>query len=287
MPSQSVTRGRPAMLIGSIGATFDIVVDSQSLGRLKQPVWPPARDLVRVLRTQAQAIPPPRARARSRRVRDPPHAGAVAWPGGRTRGTPPGCAAARVARRRAHRHKAHLGLISRLGLSQDILRDLLKGAVDLRTGVASDPGAVDRHLPRPHQPSPVTQHEHLAKQVSQRLLVTADEPRDRRVDRNQVARDHPVGPILAAVALDRPRGPHVDRKRIPARFRSRPGRQTKLIWRDVCQPGVVDFSRLRCLGRRCGRLGGWRSGRLCATRGQTDIRGLGPQDHGSSWGAAV
>ena len=25
----------------------------------------------------------------------------------------------------------------------------------------------------------------------------------------------------------------------------------------------------------CGRLGGWRSGRLCATRGQTDIRGLG------------
>jgi hypothetical protein len=29
----------------------------------------------------------------------------------------------------------------------------------------------------------------------------------------------------------------------------------------------------------CGRLGGWRSGRLCATRGQTDIRGFGPQDH--------
>ncbi len=31
----------------------------------------------------------------------------------------------------------------------------------------------------------------------------------------------------------------------------------------------------RRLGRGCGRLGGWRSGRLCATRGQTDISGVG------------
>jgi hypothetical protein len=48
------------------------------------------------------------------------------------------------------------------------------------------------------------------------------------------------------------------------------------------------ISRFRGSGLGCGRLGGWRSGRLCATRGQTDIRGFGlPQDHGSSWGAAV
>src|SRR5579859_2419729 len=47
-----------------------------------------------------------------------------------------------------------------------------------------------------------------------------------------------------------------------------------LIWRVVCQVGVDDFSRWRLVGG-CGRLGGWRSGRLCATRGQTDIRGFG------------
>ena len=61
-----------------------------------------------------------------------------------------------------------------------------------------------------------------------------------------------------------------------------------LIWRDDCQVGVVDFTHSRSLGLSCGQLGGWRSGRLCATRGQTDIRGFGlPQDHGSSWGSAV
>ncbi len=66
------------------------------------------------------------------------------------------------------------------------------------------------------------------------------------------------------------------------------GAPLQLIWREVCQVGVVDVSHLRLLvGGACGRLGGWRSGRLCATRGQTDIRGLGPQDHGSLWGAAV
>ena len=62
----------------------------------------------------------------------------------------------------------------------------------------------------------------------------------------------------------------------------------ELIWRVVCQVRVVDFSRSRLVGGGCGGLGGWRSGVLCATRGQADIRGFGvPQDHGSSWGAAV
>ena len=54
-----------------------------------------------------------------------------------------------------------------------------------------------------------------------------------------------------------------------------PGLGLKLIWRDVCQGGTWSFH-VFCAGwgRLCGRLGGWRSGRLCATRGQTDIRGL-------------
>ena len=39
--------------------------------------------------------------------------------------------------------------------------------------------------------------------------------------------------------------------------------------------GVADFSYLMLVGGGCGWLGGWRSGVLCATRGQADIRGLG------------
>jgi hypothetical protein len=37
---------------------------------------------------------------------------------------------------------------------------------------------------------------YLAEQPTQRLLVTTDEPRDRRVIRHHVARDHPIGHIL-------------------------------------------------------------------------------------------
>jgi hypothetical protein len=34
------------------------------------------------------------------------------------------------------------------------------------------------------------------------VLVTLDKPRDRRVIRNLIRADHPVGDVLAAVALD-------------------------------------------------------------------------------------
>ena len=60
-----------------------------------------------------------------------------------------------------------------------------------------------------------------------------------------------------------------------------------LIWRVVCQPGRVDFSLVALVGGGCGRLGGWRPGAVRDV-GQPDMRGSGwPQDHGSSWGAAV
>jgi len=49
----------------------------------------------------------------------------------------------------------------------------------------------------------------------------------------------------------------------------------KLIWRALCQGGRHEFLAFALVGGGCGRLGGWRSGRLCATRGQTDIRGFG------------
>jgi len=71
-----------------------------------------------------------------------------------------------------------------------------------------------------------------------------------------------------------------------ARWDLRGGRRATGVPTAI-QVWVLNFSHFAFRVGWCGRLGGWRSGRLCATRGQTDIRGLGPQDHGSSWGAAV
>ena len=63
---------------------------------------------------------------------------------------------------------------------------------------------------------------------------------------------------------------------------------TCLIWRVVCQPRACDFLAVGAgLVWGGGRLGGWRSGAVRDV-GQPDMRGSGwPQDHGSSWGAAV
>ena len=53
-------------------------------------------------------------------------------------------------------------------------------------------------------------------------------------------------------------------------------RSRVLIWRVVCQGVRRDFFAFAVGGvGGCGRLGWWRSGGLCATRGQADIRGLG------------
>jgi hypothetical protein len=50
----------------------------------------------------------------------------------------------------------------------------------------------------------------------------------------------------------------------------------RLIWREVCQGERHDFPAFagRC-GGGCGRLGGWRSGVLCATRVRLICAGLG------------
>jgi hypothetical protein len=105
-----------------------------------------------------------------------------------------------------------LGLIGRYRLGQDLARDLLEGLVHTRTGVPSDPRAIDRHHPTTHQPSLVAEHEYRSEQGSQRLLVAAYEPRDRRMVRNQIAGDHSVGNVLSAVTLDPPRGAHTGRE---------------------------------------------------------------------------
>ena len=107
-----------------------------------------------------------------------------------------------------------LGLVRGHRLSDHVPGDLFKLIVNLRAGVARDPGAVDRHHPGLHQPGLITQLEHLAEQPGQRPLVPTDERGDRHMVRNQVARDHPVGNVLPAVTLDRPRRPHTGRERV-------------------------------------------------------------------------
>jgi hypothetical protein len=66
------------------------------------------------------------------------------------------------------------------------------------------------------------------------------------------------------------------------------GAHESLIWRVVCQPGRVSFSPIALVF--VGVEVGWVGGGPGAVRdvGQPDMRGSGwPQDHDSSWGAAV
>jgi hypothetical protein len=128
-----------------------------------------------------------------------------------------------------------LGLVGRPDLRNDLARDLLELIVDLRAGVPRDPGAVDRHHPRPHQPRPGAELQHLAKQPGQRPLVAADEPRDRRVIGNQVAGDHTIGHVLATVTPARPRRTHPGREGI----QDQRHHQRRLIRRPAVTIGPV------------------------------------------------
>ena len=107
-----------------------------------------------------------------------------------------------------------LGLVGRLRLGEDLPRDLLELTVRLTTCVPRQAGAVDRDQPRRHQPSLITQPQHLTEQLRQRRLVPNDEPRDRRVIRHHVPRDHPVRHVLTTVTLDRARGTLLGRVRV-------------------------------------------------------------------------
>jgi hypothetical protein len=55
------------------------------------------------------------------------------------------------------------------------------------------------------------QPEDRAEQARQRLLVTLDEPGDRRVIRLRLRGDHTVGDVLFTGPLNRPRRPHASR----------------------------------------------------------------------------
>jgi hypothetical protein len=86
--------------------------------------------------------------------------------------------------------------------------------VGVKVRVAGDPRAIDRNHSGLHQASGVTQLQHIREQVGERLLVAADEARDRHIVRNEVAGDHPKRDVLAAVTLDRTRRAHTTRTRI-------------------------------------------------------------------------
>jgi hypothetical protein len=90
-------------------------------------------------------------------------------------------------------------------LGHDLPGELTEVTRRVRVRVARHARAVNRDHLRPHQPRLTAQPQHLAEQVSKRLLVTNHEPRDRRVISYQVAGNHPISHILAAVTLDRPR----------------------------------------------------------------------------------
>jgi hypothetical protein len=107
-----------------------------------------------------------------------------------------------------------LGRIGRLRLLEDLTRDLLELTVRVRAAVPVDPRPVDRHNATLEQPGAVTQPQYLTEQLSQRVLMPTDEPRDRGVISNKVPHDHPIGHVLTTMPLNRPRRTHIRRKRI-------------------------------------------------------------------------
>ena len=72
-------------------------------------------------------------------------------------------------------------------------------------------GAVDRDHSDRGQPRLRAESEHAAEEASQRVLVTLDEPRDRRVIGALMRRDHAERHVFFAGPLDRPRRPHTAR----------------------------------------------------------------------------
>jgi hypothetical protein len=107
-----------------------------------------------------------------------------------------------------------LGGIDLARLLQDLAGELLVVQVAVMRRVCMNLRAVDRDHPDLHEPRLPTEPQHLAEQARQGRLVAHTKPRDRRVIRRLLSRDHPVGDILHAAALNPPRGPLTTRVRI-------------------------------------------------------------------------
>jgi len=104
-----------------------------------------------------------------------------------------------------------LGGVDRARVLEDLARQALVVNIRLAARVGRDLAAIDGdHLDR-DQPGLRTQPQHPAEDLGQRVLVAFHKARDRRVIGLLVCRDHPIGDVLDARALDRPRGPHATR----------------------------------------------------------------------------
>ena len=101
--------------------------------------------------------------------------------------------------------------IDRVGLGEDLARDLLVIARRLRRGVGRDLGPIDGDHPDPDQPGVRAERQHLAEQLGQRALVTLAKPRDRGVIGRLIGADHARGDVLDTAPLQPPRRTLPDR----------------------------------------------------------------------------
>jgi hypothetical protein len=101
--------------------------------------------------------------------------------------------------------------VDRVGLGQDLSRDLLVVARRLHRRVSRQLRAVDRDHADTDQPRLGAHRQHLAEQLAQRALVALTKARDGRVIGRLIGADHPRGDVLDTAALDPPRRPLPDR----------------------------------------------------------------------------
>jgi hypothetical protein len=99
------------------------------------------------------------------------------------------------------------GGIDRLGLLEDLARELLVVAVRVATRVRRDLRAVDRDDADLGQALLRAQREDLTEQTGDRVLVALDEPRDRCVIRPLLSGHDPERDVLLAALLDQARRP--------------------------------------------------------------------------------
>jgi hypothetical protein len=91
-------------------------------------------------------------------------------------------------------------------LGKDLPGELLVVTRGVLRGIRVHLRSIDRDQPDLHQSSLRTQLQHLTEQIGERRLVALAKARDRRVIGPLVRRDHAVGDVLYALALDHPRG---------------------------------------------------------------------------------
>ena len=104
-----------------------------------------------------------------------------------------------------------LSIVGRDRLGDDLPRDAVIVNVRVTAGARCQLRAIDRDHTGVHQPRSGAQSQHGTEQLVERLLVTADEPGDRRVIRHLVTGDDPVGDVLTAASLDPARRPLIRR----------------------------------------------------------------------------